>query len=191
MCCYCAAVLEPLKRFVESLRKHSDLLQAISSAVVAFFAVFALFSWRASIEILDQQKRAELIQNRAYISLNGALIEKHGMSYRAWFSLENAGNTPAHGLELVNYYSSNRIKEVIGSDVGGSGGYLGPHQSWKFSLNWSNEQVERIKQSSGDYYVLEIHYADYLGQKHIFIATLNVGLVDQRYEFFIKNQTEL
>lgn len=58
------------------INQYSSVIQAVSAVVVALFAVFSFFSWRTSVKILNQQRRAELIQNRPYISVNDAIIKK-------------------------------------------------------------------------------------------------------------------
>lgn len=100
------------------------------------------------------------------------------------------GKTPAHSVVISNHYSSNNISVIIGSDNGGSGGYLAPDLSWKFHLDWSQEQIDRILYGTNDYYVMEITYLDYLENKYKYTTELNIRSVGVGYEFFIKTQKE-
>lgn len=178
--------------FLCTINEYSSVIEAVSAVVVAFFAVFSFFSWRTSVRILNQQQRAELAQNRPYISVNDSIIKKKNLTeYEAWFSIKNMGKTPAHSVVISNYYESNKISVVIGGDRGGSGGLLGPELSWKFKLDWSQEQINRILYETSDYYVMEITYKDYLENKYKFIAELNIKPVNDSFEFFIKSQREI
>ena len=171
------------------LNNHSTAIQALASAIIAVFAIFSIFSWRTSVQFLRQQKKTDLIQNRPYVSMNNAIIVQDGNNYIARFSIKNEGRTPAYSTKLFHYYS-NHIVEAIGNDVGGSGGYLGPGQSWKFDLLWPKDQVERIMKGRGDYYSLGVEYIDYLQNACKFIGELTTDFIKGRYEFFIRNQRE-
>jgi len=152
------------------------------------FTVVTLLSWCASIAILNQQKRAELIQNRPYISVISGSIENYEAHFKPKFSIKNENNTPTYSIEVSMYYSTKTKESKIGREI--ISAYLVPHQVWELSRDWSKEDVEKIVDSSGYHYVLEIKYFDYLRNRYLFTLELNTRLVNGSYHFIIRKQGE-
>jgi len=170
------------------IKNNKEIIEAVSSVIVAFFTIFTFYSWRTSVAMLDQQTRADIAQNRPYLSVDGAVLGSNGKGdYTVIISIKNRGRTPAYEVKFSDY---NLSQPITNTSSYPSQDYMGPDQSVSLKSEWSLEKVKQFISGSKDFYGFKIEYSDHFGNKCVFTSELHTFIPNNNYEFSIKNQHE-
>lgn len=166
--------------------------------VATFLVVFANFL------LLNQQKREEIIQFRAYLSVSDLEIRPSDRSagesydFTFIFTLNNGGVTPA-SLERQNLRSINKDSgdEILAIELDkvdldfNNKAYIGPGDKKKVKFFLKEKELETISASNNKLLSMETIYLDYSQNKHTLMSNFEVIKTENGFRLSIYNQYEL
>ncbi len=167
--------------------KTSSKIQAICAVVIV---ILTIVLGRNNYSILEQQKKEEQIQYRAYVSVVGATVEEIQQQKEVFLKLtiKNGGLTPAEKVTIVTYVTMGR--ERIGESTR-SNSFLQPNQSDVYLKKIKIDELDLLKKDSGNFYVIEIYYEDYAQNEHGFIGKYYSAEIDGVKNLMVESGMEI
>ncbi len=156
-----------MSKFFSFLKEHNVEIQTISTIVIAIFSFFTFFSWKTSVDILNNQQKTDLILNRAYVSVTDAVIKKRsdGMFYSG-ITIKNSGNTPASSVKVA-FYDEFKSGERVGvKGVPTLNSNLGPGNQRVEGIISNRESLLEDIEPTSNHLVMDIEYEDYSKNKY-------------------------
>ncbi len=165
-----------------NVNNNAPAIQVLIAIVTILFTFFALY---ISNRGLEQQRKTELIQNRAYLSLEDVVISPNNINIT--FTIINNGNTPAYSVR----FDSNLTRTDFWGLSDAKIDYLGPHQTRTLTKIWNREKSQEFLKVKKKFFDLDISYKDYQDNSCNFISSLYTATTSQNlYKVFFENQAE-
>lgn len=178
----------PKKNWIDS-----ENITAWATVILVLVTIF--YAWTTH-SILNQEKKSESIQNRAYLSFHsGNIIVNNAIGdpqkYQIVFEIENNGYTPAQNIKKERYWIVGENLKKVDDSIDIARDYIGPSQGETFRWPVSEKDITIMNESSGNYLMLKIIYEDYNQQEHVLVGKFRVtNLVDNNYSLTVYEQYE-
>jgi len=174
----CGFIKTIWNNFLEVCDKHGSGITAIATILLCCVTgALGFFSWVATQQthsIIAEQDRQFDITNRAYVSSDAIIpnFVSNSDDFSITLPYTNYGKTPADNVILKTYHftASQGTTSMDGSDINNGSIILEPGATGNYVLHsnnppWLTGGASNYG-STTNYYVIEIDYTDFTGQKH-------------------------
>lgn len=149
------------------INNFSTIITTVATCVLAYYAVMGHMDTQS---IINQQKRSDAIQFRAYLGVTGSLTREtsleNGDPYelKLNFSIKNNGQTPAAAVSTKLLWNADG---VLASEAESSKFILNPGEFKNVPLVKDYNFFEKFtKDGSNNYILFQVNYFDYQNEQH-------------------------
>ncbi|PIT92161.1 MAG: hypothetical protein COU08_03700 [Candidatus Harrisonbacteria bacterium CG10_big_fil_rev_8_21_14_0_10_42_17] len=174
----------------ESLNSVLIVGSVITAIATVFLAIFAAVGISQTNAILKQQRKAEVLENRAYLSIEQTTLVSTE-PYAISFQIINSGKTPARvEVREIYFIDSYGQKQVLATKSAPGAGQtiINPLQQEIFRAPLTGEE-ELILKSKGSL-VITIIYEIYNRERYVFTNRQGFILDEEGSTFFLFEEYE-
>jgi hypothetical protein len=170
----------------------------VMTGSTVLMAIAAIFSYIATNNLINEQKREEVTKDRAYLSINADTLTNNftndkNQQKELAFSIKNDGVTPAQSssVMLVPFLNGQPGNSI---PIGTPQTFFAPGEALTAYTPLPNEDIGLMRDSSQNYIEIQVQYFDYFGNKHLLIQDLQTHYTDTSTflnALVIKNEYEV